>query len=152
MDSEYLTLAAFVIITTFSPGPNNISSASMGILYGYKKTLRYLFGIFSGFFLLLVISGFASTVLLERIPSLERALRIVGSLYILWLAWQTMHSTYTFNDSNKPLLGFLKGFLLQILNPKVIIFGLTLYGTFLADKKLTHFHIIFLSGGGQSRG
>jgi cysteine/O-acetylserine efflux protein len=31
-----------VLIASFTPGPSNISSASMGVLHGYKKTLNYL--------------------------------------------------------------------------------------------------------------
>ena len=50
MKIETFSLISFVIITTFTPGPNNISSASMGIMYGYKKTLDFLLGIAAGIF------------------------------------------------------------------------------------------------------
>ena len=40
----------FVMVTTFIPGPNNISSASIGVRYGYRETLKYLTGIAVGFF------------------------------------------------------------------------------------------------------
>ncbi len=89
MNPEVLALISFVIITTYTPGPNNISSASMGVLYGYKRTLPYLFGIILGFFVVLSLCGLLSGFLREKIPAFEQVLRIVGALYILWLAWHT---------------------------------------------------------------
>ncbi len=134
MDPELLSLMSFAVVTTFTPGPNNLSSASMGVLYGYKKTLRYLIGIAVGFFAVQLLCGWVSGFLLERFPAFERALRIVGALYILWLAWGTFRASYAFEEQEHPPFGFLKGFFLQILNPKALVYGLTLYATFLVDR------------------
>lgn len=142
MDSELLTLISFVIVTTYTPGPNNISTASLGVLYGYKRTLPYMLGMVSGFFLMLSLSGLVSGFLIEKVPAFEGILRIVGAVYILWLAWHTLRASYTFNEGDHKPLGFLQGFLLQILNVKVIVYGLTLYGTFLAGKFPSVIHLI----------
>ena len=131
MNIQFIALTSFVLVTTFTPGPNNISSASMGIMFGYKKTLSYLFGIVSGFFLVLFLSGLVSKSLLSIFPSFELPLRIIGAIYILWLAWHTFRASYSFDEKNQVLLGYPNGFLLQLLNPKAIIYGLTLYSTFL---------------------
>ncbi len=144
MNPETLSLISFVLVTIFTPGPNNISSASMGILYGYKKTLNYLLGITVGFFLVLLLSGWVSTLLLESFPAFEGILRILGALYILWLAWGTLRASYAFEEKEHPPFGFSKGFFLQILNPKGIVFGLTIYSTFLVNRINTLF-ALFLS-------
>jgi len=99
-----IALASFVVITSFTPGPNNISSASMGILYGYKKTLGYLSGIVTGFFLVMLLCGWISKTLLYIFPSFESILRIIGALYILWLAWHTLMASYSFNEDDQNLL------------------------------------------------
>ena len=52
-----IPLISFVIVTTFTPGPNNISSAAMGVAYGYRRTIPYLFGIASGFFLVMLAAA-----------------------------------------------------------------------------------------------
>ncbi len=44
MNPEIIALISFVAVTTYTPGPNNISAASMGVLYGYKRTLPYMLG------------------------------------------------------------------------------------------------------------
>lgn len=122
----------FVVVTTFTPGPNNITSSSMGILYGYRKTLNYLLGIAVGFFIIMLLSGVISSTLYAIFPSLESVMRIIGAGYILYLAYKTLRSTYKFSEDEAPALGFMNGFLLQALNPKVWVYGLTLYTTFLA--------------------
>jgi cysteine/O-acetylserine efflux protein len=144
MNPETLSLISFVVVTIYTPGPNNISSASMGILYGYKKTAKYLVGISAGFFVVLLLSGWVSSRLLEQFPAFEGVLRIVGALYILWLAWGTLTASYAFNEKEHPPFRFSKGFFLQILNPKGVVFGLTIYSTFLANQ-ISPFFALFLS-------
>lgn len=131
MDIDLIALLSFVVITTFTPGPNNISSASMGVLFGYKATSRYIFGIGVGFFLIMMLCGLISTTLLQILPDFENVLRVIGAIYILWLAFHTIKASYTFRENQQPLMGFSKGFMLQLLNPKVIVYGLTVYATFL---------------------
>lgn len=123
----------FVFVTTFTPGPNNITSSSMGILYGYRSTLPYLLGIMMGFFGIMLLAGVISGTLYAIFPSLEAVMRFVGAAYILWLAYKTFKSSVKLEtEADTPVLGFLNGFLLQALNPKVWVYGLTIYTTFLA--------------------
>lgn len=132
MNSEFVALVSFVLITTFTPGPNNVSSASMGILHGYRATLTYLSGISTGTFLVMVLCGWISSTLLSALPAFEGVLRIVGALYILWLAFHTLRASYAFEEGEGASLGFSQGLLLQVLNPKLVVYGLTLYSAFLA--------------------
>ena len=133
MNIDIFSFLSFVIITSFTPGPNNITSASMGILYGYKKTLRYLLGIVCGFFMVMMICSLISSTLFNLIPSFEVIIHIVGAIYILWLAYHTLRASYSIEESDQHLFGFTKGFLLQLLNPKGIVYGLTIYATFLSS-------------------
>jgi cysteine/O-acetylserine efflux protein len=132
MGIEMVPFISFVLVTTFSPGPNNISSASMGVIYGFRETLKYLGGIASGFFFVMLLCAWVSSALLKVIPTIEPALRILGAFYILWLAVGTARASYDFRETGQPPMAFKKGFLLQALNPKVVVYGLTLYSTFLA--------------------
>ena len=131
MSLDLIPLLSFVLVTTYTPGPNNISSTSMGVRYGYRRSLRYLLGITTGFFIVMLLCGLISGTLRTLVPSFETVLRIVGAVYILWLAYETLRATYTFEDNDRGELGFVTGALLQILNPKGVIYGLTLYSTFL---------------------
>lgn len=141
--SNLVPFLSFVVITTFTPGPNNISSTSMGVLYGYKRTLNYLLGIATGFFAVMLLCGLVSATLIKALPTFERWLRVIGALYIFWLAVETLRESYNFSKDDQPLMGFVRGMLLQLLNVKMIIYGMTIYATFLAPLgKQPHYLVI----------
>ena len=128
-----IPLISFVFITTFTPGPNNISSASLGVTYGYKRTLPYLFGITGGFFLIMLVCAFMSNMLLNTVPEIAKYMKYVGAIYIVYLAYGTLSAEYEVKKTNRQNVEFRKGFLLQLFNPKVAVYGITLYSTFLAS-------------------
>lgn len=132
MPANLLPLVSFVLITTFTPGPSNISSASMGVLHGYKKTLNYLVGLAAGFFCVMLLSGWISSTLLSLFPALEPALRYIGAGYILYLAVGILKASYTFTEQGLKPLGFGHGLVLQLVNPKLIVYAFTLFAAFLA--------------------
>jgi len=143
---DFGILIPFVLITTFTPGPNNLSCTSMSINFGIKKTMNYIYGIVSGFFLLLLLCGFFSNLLFTTIPSVEPIMRWIGAAYILYLAYGTFRTSFSLQEkSDQYLWGFYKGVLLQFLNPKAIIYGLTLYSVFLNPLIGNSLYIIFFS-------
>lgn len=146
MSEKYIAFLSFVTIITFTPGPNNISCASMGLLYGYKKTLKYILGIISGFFLLMLLCGFFSQAVLKLVPSGEKFLRLAGGIYIAWLAVSIFKSQYDFETKDiNSNYAFVKGLFLQIVNVKAIVFGITAYSTFLLLIATKYYHIFFAS-------
>lgn len=128
---DWLPLLTFLLITTLSPGPNNLSCASMGVQHGFKKSRAYIMGITIGLVFLMLLIGFISTALLTYFPKFEPVLRYIGAAYILWLAYTSLNATYANGESDCAPLGFKDGFLLQYLNPKAMLFGMTVYTTYL---------------------
>lgn len=133
MTLELIPLTTYVLATIFSPGPNNLYSATLGINQGYKKTLPFLLGVCSGYFVLMMLCAFASTQLIQAFPDVQHILAYVGASYILYLAYATLRSELKGDDNAEPLkYAYLKGALLQLVNPKAIIFGFTLFSTLLS--------------------
>lgn len=130
-------LIAFTVVASFSPGPNTISTASMVLTFGYKKSMRYQAGILAGFFLVMVASGFVAATITTRFPRLVPVITIAGALYILYLAFLIIRSSVTINDEIKRPLGFFQGLFLQFLNVKTLLVGLMVYSTFLVDLPRT---------------
>jgi len=128
---DWLPFLTFFFSTTMSPGPNNISSASSGILQGARKTAPYILGVSLGIFTYMILTGWLSGTLLEIIPQFEKYLRVIGGLYIFWLAYKTLRATYQLDTENRPPLKFMDGLLLQFVNPKVAFFGLMVFTGFL---------------------
>ena len=128
---DWVPFLSLGLIAIFTPGPNNISCTSMGVLHGYKKTLGYILGIVLGFFLMMLMCALIAGTLSSLLPSFETILRIAGAGYITWLAVETLRASYAFDLQVQKPLGFWRGLLLQLLNPKAIVYGITIYSTFL---------------------
>lgn len=125
-------ILSYILISSFTPGPSNISSASLAVLYGYRNTLRYQAGLAAGVFLLMFLSGLLSTTVVRTFPNIEPVMRYAGAAYILYLAFGILNASYTFTEQDRKPLGFVHGFLLQILNPKLLVYAFTLFSGFLA--------------------
>jgi cysteine/O-acetylserine efflux protein len=130
---DLLPLLSYVLISSFTPGPSNISTASMAVLHGYKNTLRYQAGLAAGVFLLMCLSGWLSTTILAVFPQLEPILRYAGAAYILYLAFGILKASYGFEEKEARPLGFPHGLTLQVLNPKLIVYAFTVFSGFLSS-------------------
>lgn len=139
---NFVPFLIFLFTSMITPGPNNITGASMGILHGYRMSYKYVLGVGAGFFFIMVLSGLLSGFLLKFIPGFERIVRVFGALYILWMAVGLLRSSFTNENTEQPLLGFSQGLLLQFLNPKVIMMGVTLYASFLASLTTNYIWLV----------
>lgn len=131
MSLDLIPMLSYVLISTFTPGPSNISSASTSLLVGYRKTLNYQAGLAAGVFSLMFLSGWISTTLLGIFPALEPILHYAGAAYILYLAFGILKASYSFDDNQAKPLQFIHGLTLQVLNPKLIVYAFTLFSAFL---------------------
>ncbi len=137
---------SYVFVTVFTPGPNNVSSASFGITCGYRKTLRYILGIATGFTVIMFLCGLLTETVVRLFPPVESVLRIVGSLYMLYLAFIILRaSSHGGEESDRSLATFFRGMVLQLVNPKVVIFGITVFSGFLVDIANTGLHLFAAS-------
>ena len=126
----------FAVVGTFSPGPNNVLSASLGMRYGYRRILGFLMGMTLGFVITMSACAFASAALLDALPWVEGWLRWIGAAYIAWLAYHSWHTRRQLgaesHDGTDQSFTFWSGTLLQFINPKVLIYGVMMYTTFLS--------------------
>jgi cysteine/O-acetylserine efflux protein len=125
-------LLSYVLISTFTPGPSNISSASLGVQRGYRHSLRFQGGLAVGVFVLMLLAGLISASLLKVFPILEPILRYAGAAYILYLAVVILKASYSFSEQSAQPSSFAHGLTLQVLNPKLTVYAFTLFSTFLA--------------------
>jgi cysteine/O-acetylserine efflux protein len=132
MSGSLIPLLSYVFISTFTPGPSNISTASLAVLHGYKNTLKYQAGLAVGVFLLMFLSGWFSASLLDLFPVLEPILRYAGAAYILYLAFGILKASYTFKEKDTKSMQFTHGLMLNVLNPKLVVYSFTLFSAFLA--------------------
>jgi len=119
----------YCIIVTVTPGPTNVVILSTVNNFGTKKAMEYTYGATVAFGLLLVISAMLNTVLIAVIPKILPIMQIVGSFYIVYLAYQ-IYKMDTSKSTAKQTATFMSGFLMQFVNPKVVLFTMTVIPSF----------------------
>ncbi len=82
------SLASFVFAATITPGPNNIMVMASGANFGLRRSIPHLLGISVGVLLIIVLAGVGLMAIFDALPSLETVLRVVSTVYLLWLAWK----------------------------------------------------------------
>lgn len=117
---------AYTFLTAFTPGPNNIMFMTNASRNGFKRTLQFLAGIIAGFFLVMIACTVFSSLLYDFIPSIRPAMLGIGAVYMLWLAW-TVWRDKPHEERSGITRGnsFLSGMLLQFVNVKIILYGIT---------------------------
>lgn len=122
----------FTLLTAFTPGPNNILAMSNTSKYGLKESIGVIQGIFMGFFSVMVICSFFSVVLINIIPRIKPVMTYIGVVYILWLAWHVVRSKPDSKGEDvEKADSFITGFILQFVNVKIILYGITAISTFI---------------------
>ena len=118
-------LAAAVLIAV-SPGPGAAASMSAGLRYGYGSAVRLIAGLQSALLVQLLIVTAGLGVLLETSALAFNMVKLVGATYLIWLGVQKWRAAPQEIDENQaartPKGLFLEGLLVNITNPKAIIF------------------------------
>jgi len=143
---NFTAFLSYVLVTTFTPGPNNIMSMSNASRYGFKKSILFNIGVFFGFFIIIALCSVFSITLYSLIPSIKPIMTYIGATYIAWLAWKTYKSTpHSQSENEKPTNTFLSGLVLQFVNPKVILYGITTVSTFIVPYYRSMFFLASFS-------
>jgi threonine/homoserine/homoserine lactone efflux protein len=96
----------------------------------FLKALPFNFGVFTGIFLIMLLCFGFSAALYAVIPKVQFPMKIIGASYMLYLIVKTIipekkHETKEYSAN------FLIGVLLQFINPKLIIFGITIMSSYI---------------------
>ena len=122
----FLALSAFCLVSSITPGPNNLMLLASGVNHGFGKTIPHMLGITLGFAFLLACVGLGLAQLFARAPSLFVALKLIGCVYLVYLAWKIANSGAPgAGDSVKRPMTFLEAAAFQWVNPKAWVMALS---------------------------
>lgn len=114
-----LSMAAFALAASISPGPVNIIALGSGARHGLRASLRHVTGATLGFSLLLVLIGLGLHELLRYWPAMTQVLHAGGVAFLLYMAWKLASDRGELITSSAPAApSMLAGATLQWLNPK----------------------------------
>ena len=83
------------------------------------------------FFCVMAICGVLSFSFSVLSASFLQIMRYIGSAYLLWLAWKTAMPKAGGNSDGRADAGFMTGFVLQLVNVKIMVYGMTAYSAFI---------------------
>ena len=115
---------AFFIVAV-SPGPATISNAAIAMSEGRSASLIYGAGLSTGLVFWGVIAASGMGAVLQTSVYVLTVLKILGGLYLIWLAFLSGRSAWqadalpVFHAGGKKL--FLRGLVLNMSNPKSVI-------------------------------
>ncbi len=122
----------YSVINAFTPGPGNMRALNTVTNYGYKKGRPLYWGIFAGYYVVQVICAIFVFGVSTFLPDVLGIMKYLGAAYILWLAIHIVISKPTTIAVEKSA-SFLQGFLLQFVNVKIYLFGITALTGYITD-------------------
>ena len=118
MAEGLFSLVAYCALMSGTPGPNNVMLAASGANFGFRRTLPHMLGINAGVFALTALVCVGLGAVYARFPEIHRVLKIVGALYLVYLAWKIAGSGASSAASGGRPLSFAEGAAFQVVNPK----------------------------------
>ena len=122
----------YCVINAFTPGPGNILALNTVTNYGWNKGRPLFFGIFTGYYVVQLICAVFVFGIAAFLPSVLGVMKYIGAAYILWLAIYIAISKPDKDDDSRSA-SYMKGFLLQFVNVKIYLFGMTALTGYITD-------------------
>ena len=141
------TLFSFVFATAIlaiSPGPDNIFVLTQSIVNGTKYGIATVLGLMSGCLVHTTLVAFGVSAIIKENDSLFFIIKLLGASYLLFLAYKVYKSDAKIVLSNSNIQKestfqlFKKGFIMNVLNPKVALFFLAFFPQFLFSKTISN--------------
>lgn len=138
MDISFIiAISVFAFAMSVTPGPNNIMLLASGAQYGFIRTVPHLFGIVVGVACMNASVLLGLGFLFDLYPALYDVLKIVGSVYLLVLAWKVANARTNEESLHKkdeclnssPMSTFAAA-LFQFVNPKAWTMSLSSMSAF----------------------
>ena len=139
--ASLIAFAAIALGMVLTPGPNMVYLVSRSISQGRMAGLISLGGVALGFVFYMLCAAFGITALIMAVPYAYDTLRLMGALYLLYLAWQALRpggrSVFELRELPKdsPRRLFAMGFLTNLLNPKIAVMYLSLLPQFIQAEQ-----------------
>jgi threonine/homoserine/homoserine lactone efflux protein len=132
--SMLISMAAFALASSISPGPVNIVALSSGAQFGFRASLRHVGGATVGFTVLLLIIGLGLHELSSQWPFLTQVIQWAGVAFLLFLAYKlTVDDGKLGGGTQVKGPSFFYGAAMQWLNPKAWLASLAGMGAYAAN-------------------
>jgi threonine/homoserine/homoserine lactone efflux protein len=149
---EWVTIVSFMgaaVILYITPGADLMFTLASGLTGGPRAGLAAAAGISLGVLVHVAMAALGLAVLLLAYPAAYLAIKYVGAAYLLFLAiqsWRAGDDLRTGTGAASTWRAFRRGFMTNILNPKVALFVLAFLPQFTDPAVGPVWHQIILLG------
>lgn len=151
---DIIPFLSYVFVMTFTPGPNNIMSMANANKFGFKSTIKFMLGIATGFAIIMLLSSYFNLLLFNLLPKVKGVMGILGAAYMIYLAIKIVKSDDQTSKSedegdgpkkNSNISSYFIGLTMQFVNPKGLIFGITVASNFIIPYYKSHGVLLLFS-------
>lgn len=153
MFEALISFAIATSILAISPGPDNIFVLTQSIVNGKKYGLATVFGLMTGCIIHTTLVAFGVSTIIKENENIFFFIKLLGASYLIYLAFKVYKSDAKIVLSNQTdksesvLKLFKKGFIMNVLNPKVTIFFLAFFPQFLFSDSISNVVQFYVLGG-----
>ena len=142
----FWALLLFVVVTLFTPGPNNAMLMTTGLNFGFRRGQPHLWGVALGFAVMVLAVGLGLGAVFQAYPVAYTVLKYAGAAYLLYLAWQiaTAGEIKEGKAGGRPI-GFMEAAAFQWLNPKGWVMAVGAVSTY-AGVAAFPFNMLLMAG------
>lgn len=139
--ARYLAFLGAMAILSATPGPSNLFAIANGMSRGKRAVFQSVAGMNTATLLWYVGAALGLSALALAFPRAVKALIVVGAVYLLWLAYQALKNGFARNGGlahaaiHVRRSAFWDGFMVQIANPKILLFFGAVLPPFLDFKR-----------------
>lgn len=139
----WLTFAFAWFVLSLAPGPDNLFVLMQSLIYGRRDGLWVVSGLCTGLMVHLVLVGVGVAALIRASDIAFTALKIAGAAYLAYLAylaWRAPTQEVALDGTGAQPVGrsavqlWRRGLIMNLTNPKVIIFFLAFFPQFLRPE------------------
>ena len=130
MHPELLSMSLFMLVTSCSPGPNNIVASYSAFNFGIIKTIPHMCGVIFGFTTLVAVVNFGLINIFKMFPLIQELLKYGGSIFLIYLAYKIAFFKFNSNNPSGNPVKFIETFFFQFLNPKAVIVSIIIVSTY----------------------
>jgi len=153
LDAILISFAIASFFLALAPGPDNFFVLTFSAKYGRTLGVLFVLGLVCGCFIHTSLVAFGVSALIINNSLLLSILKYIGAIYLLFVAIKVYKSDNKIKDFKDPkyevnkLKVFINGLLMNILNPKVLIFFLAFFPTFIFSDSISPVIQFYILGG-----
>jgi threonine/homoserine/homoserine lactone efflux protein len=120
-----LSIGFVQLLAVISPGPSFLITARTAVARSRYDGFKVALGLTAGTVVWSSAALLGLNAVFHAMPMVFMAMKVAGALFLLWIAWQIfVHAREPIAMDGADATGnpFMRGFLTQLANPKVVVF------------------------------